>query len=91
MSGEGCFFVQLRNASSGKIGTRVSLSLSIPQHIREEVLIKSLVYYFKCGGYSKTKNHGVFTVSNLRDILEIIIPLFREHPIRGVKGDDFLD
>lgn len=58
----------------GKIELRVHLSFSLAQHIREEEWIKNLVDYLKCGRYSIIKNYGVISVSNLSDIVNIIIP-----------------
>ena len=43
--------------------------------------------------YNKVKyeEHGVFIASGLSDILNKLIPFFHEHPIRGIKGEDFQD
>lgn len=53
--------------------------------------MESLVVYLKCGGYTISRNHGVFSVTKLSDIVQIIIPLFLEHRIRGEKWNDFHD
>jgi LAGLIDADG DNA endonuclease family protein len=38
-----------------------------------------------------SENAFVFKVSKLVDLIEKIIPLFEQNPIRGVKQLDFLD
>ena len=93
VSGEGCFFINIKKTSSIRIGYQVILSISIAQHIRDKELLKSFVPYLGCGAYKDVKNeeHGVFVSSGLSDILNILIPFFIEHPIRGVKGEDFQD
>lgn len=69
------------------------LSIQVSQHLRDEELLKSFVSYLGCGVYNKVKNeeHGVWIVTGLSDILNIIIPFLRKHPIRGVKGEDLQD
>lgn len=96
VSGEGCFLVNLYKVLSGastRLGEGVALKLKVAQHLRDEELLKTLVSYLGCGVYSNVKEeeHGIFIVSSLSDILNILIPFFREHPIRGVKGEDFQD
>lgn len=92
VSGEGCFFVNIKKKSNLNTGFQVILSIQVSQHIRDEELLKSFVSYLGCGGYNNIKNkHGVWVASGLSDILNILIPFFLEHPIRGVKGEDFTD
>lgn len=93
VSGEGCFFVNIKNSSNLKVGYQVLLSIQVSQHLRDEELLKSFVSDFRCGMYKNVKNeeHGVFVASGLSDILNTLIPFFREYLIRGVKGEDFQD
>jgi hypothetical protein len=93
VSGEGCFFVNIKKSSNLKTGFQVLLSIQVAQHIRDEELLKKFVSYLGCGVYNKVKDeeHGVFIASGLSDILNNLIPFFSEHPIRGVKGKDFQD
>ena len=92
VSGEGCFFVNIKKKSNLSTGFQVILNIQVTQHIRDEELLKSFVYYLGCGGYNNIKNkHGVWVASGLSDILNILIPFFHKYPIRGVKGEDFKD
>lgn len=93
VSGEGCFFINIKKTSRIKIGYQVILSLSIAQHSRDKELLKNFVPYWGCGAYNDVKNeeHGVFVSSGFSDIINILIPFFIEHPIRGIKAQDFGD
>nr|QDG01237.1 hypothetical protein [Scytalidium sp.] len=48
-SGDGCFKVSVRESKLYKAGSRVALIFIVTQHIRDELLLKSLVNFFKCG------------------------------------------
>ena len=45
----------------------------------------------KCGRLSTDRNTSVFTISKLSDIETILIPLFEQFPLNGVKFLDYLD
>ena len=56
--------------------------------------MKSLVDFLKCGRYVSAQlsfNRGDFIVSNLPDIVEKLIPFFKEYRIMGTKYLDFED
>lgn len=92
-SGDGCFKAIVAKSSSVKVGYQVSLVFQITQHARDEKLIESLIIYFGCG-YIEKDPRGPwlnFTVKNLSDIWEKIIPFFNQHPIIGIKSSDFND
>lgn len=48
-SGDGCFYVSLRNFLTTKSGKSVTLKFHIVQHSRDIGLIKSLISYLNCG------------------------------------------
>jgi hypothetical protein len=70
VSGEGCFLVQMAKYGKGKLDG-VSLSFKVSQHLRDELLLRSFIYFFGCGlfnyhgGNSKS---GVFIVIKFSDI-----------------------
>ena len=41
--------------------------------------------------YFHSENAFVFTISNFADIINKIIPMFKIHPIQGIKQLDFQD
>ena len=93
VSGEGCFLVQMAKYGKGKLDG-VSLSFKVSQHLRDELLLRSFIYFFGCGlfnyhgGNSKS---GVFIVRKFSDIWHKILPFFKDHEIKGIKREDFED
>lgn len=92
-SGEGCFFVNVTKSKTYKIGFQVLLRFQLVQHSRDELLMRSLVDYFKCGKFSLAKGveRGDFVCEKFTDNYEKIIPFFNLHHIKGVKLKDFHD
>ena len=90
-SGEGCFIIRNQVSPKSKLGFAVSLAFQISQHSRDELLLTTIADYLGCGMYvrSVTRSEGVFSVTKLKDILNIIIPLFRKYKLLGVKVLDF--
>ena len=89
-SAEGCFMVKI-TASKTKVGFQVLLVFKLTQHTRDEELIKSLIEYLECGNIYRDRNAFDFKVTKLDYIENKIIPLFKQHPIKGVKALDFAD
>jgi hypothetical protein len=86
------FFVDIFKSSSNKIGFQVKLRLSITQHNRDKELLELIVKYLAAGIVNiQSENAFVLKVSKLVDLIQKIIPLFEQNPIRGVKQLDFLD
>ena len=73
---EGCFDVSIIKSSKCKSGFQVKLTFRITQNIRDECLIKSLIYYFHCGYLSRPKDIVNFTLTNFKDITQKLIPIF---------------
>ena len=90
-SGDGCFYVSLRNSLTTKSGKSVTLKFHIVQHSRDIELMKSLIYYLNCGRIELTLKQSAvyFVVTNFKDILEKLIPLFDKYNIKGVKELDY--
>jgi hypothetical protein len=92
-SGNGCFYVSLRNSLTTVSGKSVVLKFQIVQHSRDIELIKWLISTLKCGRVElDLKQSAVyFVVTNFKDIFDKIIPLFDKHKIKGVKSWDYED
>jgi LAGLIDADG endonuclease len=88
-SGDGCFTVHVRKSYASKLGFSVALSFQLDQHTRDKEFMSYLVKYFNCGNVSNNGSCIKFTVSNLSDIISIMIPFFEKYPIQGVKALDF--
>ena len=92
-SGDGSFYITIRKYNGYKLGYRIEIGFRITQHSRDAQLMESFIDYFNCGKVRKDGRNSVlyFTVSNLTDNLEKIIPFFQKHRIIGVKYKDFED
>ena len=92
-SGDGCFYVSIRNSLTAKSGKSVTLKFHIAQHSRDTELMKSLISILKCGRIELALKQSAvyFVVTNFKDILEKIIPLFEKYSIKGVKASDYED
>ncbi len=90
-SGDGSFKVSIRESKAYKVGSRVIIIYVLTQHIRDELLLKSLVNFLRCGQVYFYKNHSEFICQSFKDNYEKILPFFRQYPILGVKSRDFED
>ena len=90
-SGDGCFKISIRESKLHKTGSRVTLLFVVTQHIRDELLLKSLVDFFGCGQTYSYKDYTEFRCQSFKDNYERILPFFNKYPIIGVKSQDFED
>nr|QJQ35455.1 LAGLIDADG endonuclease [Fusarium anthophilum] len=90
-SGDGCFKVSIRESKLHKTGSRVVLLFVVTQHIRDELLLKSLVDFFGCGQTYSYKDYIEFRCQSFKDNYVKILPFFDKYPIIGVKSEDFKD
>jgi LAGLIDADG endonuclease len=88
---EGCFFVNIFKSPTHKLKEGVQLEFNLTQHNRDELLMKSFVEFFNCGSLHMYRNACVYRVTNISDITEKIIPLFKKYPIYGEKSKDYAD
>ena len=91
MSGEGCFFVNIFRSSTHRSGFQVKLRVLLTQHVRDELLMRSLIEYFDCGNVFLKKEIVEFVVTGFSDIKNKIIPFFVKYPVIGIKAKDFSD
>ena len=90
-SGDGCFKISIRESKLHKTGSRVVLLFVVTQHIRDELLLKSLVDFFGCGQTYSYKDYTEFRCQSFKDNYEKILPFFKKYSIIGVKYKDFED
>lgn len=90
-SGDGHFYISM--AVGPKQRVQVQLVFTLTQHIRDKVLMSSLISYLGCGNIKQNKKYSwlQFIVSKFTDIDEKIIPIFKENKILGTKSKDFED
>lgn len=90
-SAEWCFSIGIKKSKSHKLGVQVQLNFVLTQHIRDEQLISRIIMYLNCGKISKTREAVRFKVENFTDLIDKIIPFFKNYQIIGVKAKDFDD
>jgi LAGLIDADG endonuclease len=90
---EGCFFIHTSKSKTHKLGISVALNFFVVQNIRDSYLLASFAQIFGCGYFNIVEKSGIvsFSVRNLSDITDKIIPFFEEYNIQGVKAKDFND
>lgn len=84
---EGCFITSIANQSKGWLRTRVIFSIHL--HIKDEHLLRKLKKYFKVGNVHIDKKSASFTVTKFEDIVNVIVPHFKNYPLRSAKSIDF--
>jgi LAGLIDADG endonuclease len=86
---EGCFNINIYKTKAGKLTAKLRFSLAIMENDTE--LLNQIRNFLNCGNISKPRSNGMihFTVSKLSDINTIIIPHFKNYPLRGNKFQDF--
>ena len=92
-SAEGCFTIMIAKSSASSTGFQLHLKFILTQHYRDEQLMISLIEYFGCGkAYVRSSGNAIdFVVVRLSDIINKIIPFFKDYPILGNKAKDFED
>ena len=65
-SGDGSFKVNIRESEAYKVGGRVAIIFVLTQHIRDELLIRSLVNFFGCGQSYSYKDYTEFKCQTFR-------------------------
>jgi hypothetical protein len=86
---EGCFNINIYKTSSGKLTAKLRFSLAVMENDSE--ILNKIKNYLCCGNISKPRSNSMvhFTVSKLSDINSIVIPHFKNYPLRGNKYQDF--
>lgn len=70
VDGEGCFYVNKKKMNT-LLGFQISLSFSISQHSRDEILLEKIIDFLGCGKIEKVNtrpNSAVFVVYKFSDI-----------------------
>lgn len=91
VDGEGCFHVGINKHNEVKFGYQVLPELTVVQHKRDIRLLYKIRSFMKCGVVRS--NHGdrfCWRVRNLKNLVEIILPFFENHPLRSLKRIEFL-
>ena len=90
--GEGCFYVNLWKSSSYKAGYGVQLHFHLKMQEKDKPLLEKIKNTLNCGAVYFQKeqraNHCQcyrYTVSSQRDIIDKVIPFFKQYPLQSVS------
>nr|YP_009185053.1 putative LAGLIDADG homing endonuclease [Characiochloris acuminata]YP_009185090.1 putative LAGLIDADG homing endonuclease [Characiochloris acuminata]ALO63326.1 putative LAGLIDADG homing endonuclease [Characiochloris acuminata]ALO63330.1 putative LAGLIDADG homing endonuclease [Characiochloris acuminata] len=90
VDGEGCFYVGVIKNKTMTNGYQIQPEFTVVQHKRDIQLLAALKAYFGCG--SVGVNHGDryhWRVKNLDHFINIIIPFFEKHKLKGKRAIEF--
>lgn len=68
--------IEITKSKLSSTGYQIYLTFIITQHIRDELLMKSLISYLDCGRLTRKRNVYEFQVSKFSDIADKIIVFF---------------
>jgi LAGLIDADG endonuclease len=84
--------VNILKPNKSKNDKAVQLIFKITQHKRDQELLNLIAKYFNCGAVQfHGENAFDFQVTKFADNFNLIIPMFKAHPIQGNKQLDFID
>lgn len=90
---EGTFHISVYPRETSKLKWRVQIRLEFCLHEKDLPQLLSIQEYFKGIGYiaiDSKNNKAFFRVSNVQDIIKLIIPHFNKYPLLTKKRQDFL-
>jgi hypothetical protein len=90
-SAEGSFMIRVLNSSNHKYSKKVQLEFNLTQHARDEELMRVIANYFEAGTVYLNRNAYVFRVVNFTELINKILPFFKDNLIQGIKYFDYLD
>ena len=87
---EGCFYVNVGESSRYRSGIRIQMHFHIKMQEKDKLLLEKVKNTIGCGAIYFQKeqraNHAQcyrYTVSSQADILNTIIPFFKQHPLQS--------
>jgi LAGLIDADG endonuclease len=88
---EGTFTIVIDKITKRKLGWRIQSKYQISLHVRDlPLLIKIQQHFEGIGSVSISRDLAFYSVSSLKDLVQIIIPHFLKYPLLTQKGADFL-
>src|SRR5580765_3998588 len=88
--GEGCFCVSFQPSQRHRLGWEVRPSFSVSQNAERAELLERIRELWKCGSIRPDRSDRTmkYEVRNLEDLLEKVLPHFREYPLQSSKQRD---
>ena len=89
--GEGSFYISLNRRISNKSGWNVLYGFSILISEKDGDLLQKIKLYFGVGNIRRVSNNKLeYRVSNVKDLINVIIPHFEKYPLLTKKQADFI-
>ena len=90
VDGEGCFCVSFQPSDRHRFGWEVRPSFSVSQNADRAQLLYSIQRNWKCGHIrpDRSDNTLKYEVRNIRELVDIVLPHFREFPLLTAKQAD---
>ena len=96
VDGEGCFSISVVRHRGLRLGWQVQHGFPVTQNESSRAALELLVGLFGCGtiieNHRKDDHREVlcrYSVKSRSDLINVILPFFREHPLRTAKRSDF--
>ena len=96
VDGEGCFSAPVVKSPSMTLGWQVQPAFAVVQGASSRHVLDDLVDFFGCGGIYINRRHDNhredllrYEVGARKDLVERIIPFFRQHQLRTTKRSNF--
>ena len=98
VDGEGCFCISIAKHKTLRRKAEVRLLFEIELKEDDHAVLQAIQKTLGCGNiyrleyqrYAQWKPHVKLKVSNIKDIVEHIIPFFDKHPLQAKKRKDYL-
>ncbi len=95
VDGEGCFSVTFNRHKNNRIEVRLIFEIELREDDKEilervkNTLKCGNIYYLSYERYRKWRPHFKYKVSNLKDIVQKVIPFFNKYPLQAKKKQSF--
>ena len=95
VDGEGCFSISVVRNRALRLGWQVQLEFSVSQTSSHIGVLERIRSTFDCGSVIVNQRHddhrepmARFSVKRRRDLIDVVVPFFEEHPL-NIKLADF--
>jgi len=88
---EGTFTIVIDKVQKRKLGWRIQSKFQICLHVRDLPLLLKIQQFFRgIGSVSVSGDLAFYSVSSVKDLVNIIVPHFLNYPLLTQKGADFI-
>jgi LAGLIDADG endonuclease len=88
---EGTFTIVIDKVQKRKLGWRIQSKFQICLHVRDLPLLLKIKHFFRgIGSVSVSGDLAFYSVSSVKDLVNIIVPHFLNYPLLTQKGADFI-